>query len=287
MMSAAAEFCGPLVFGTMVAAAFGKGLVAPEQLTNRVIVSALVAAIIWNLITLWVSIPSSSTHSLVGGIMGAVIAAAGVGALEMGGIVKILLSLFLSPILGTLGGYLITRLLFSITQSATPRVNELFRGLQIPLAAVLAASYGSNDAQKSMAMMTLGLMAAGQLHSFDVPFWVMALSAGATAAGILLSSQRVVHKLGSKFFRLKPIHGTGAQAGAAIVLLGASLLGYPASSSQVITSAILGTGMADRINMVRWSIAAQIVQAWFIAIPVSMGLAAGSYWLLGQIPLFV
>lgn len=285
ILIAAAEFIAPLIFGTMVAATFGKSLVAREQLTFQVIAAALTGAILWNLITLWASIPASSTHSLVGGITGAVIAAGGLGALQTAGLVRVLLSLFLSPILGILFGYLATALYYYLSRDATPAANETFRVLQIPLAGLLAAAYGINDAQKSMAMITLGLMAAGQLAAFDVPTWVVLLSAGATAVGFLLSDQRVTHKLGSKFFRLKPIHGSGAQTGAAVVLLGSSLLGYPASSSQVITSAILGTGIADRINMVRWGVAWQIIQAWFIAIPVTGLLSAGAWWLLMQLPL--
>ncbi|MEM5773659.1 MAG: inorganic phosphate transporter, partial [Anaerolineaceae bacterium] len=235
--------------------------------------------------TLWISIPSSSTHSLVGGIFGAVIAAGGLAALQTGGIIRILLSLFLSPVLGIAAGFLLTLLFYYLARNATPNVNEVFMALQVPFSVLLATSYGANDAQKTMAMITLSLIAVGRLDTFDVPTWVILISAGATAVGILLSDQRLVHKLGSKFFRLKPIHGAGAEAGASIILLGSSLLGYPASSSQVITSAILGSGAADRVNKVRWGIAGQILQAWLVAIPVSMLLAAACYWLLGLLPI--
>ena len=283
IVSAVAEFVGPLVFGTAVARAFEEKLVAREQMTLQVIGAALLAAILWNLITLWLSIPSSSTHSLVGGIFGAVIAAGGMAALQTDGILRILLSLFLSPLLGIAAGYLMTLLFYYLARDATPNVNGVFMAVQVPFSVLLATSYGANDAQKTMAMITLGLIATGQLDSFDVPTWVILVSAGATALGILLSDQRLVHKLGSKFFRLKPIHGSGAEAGASIILLGSALLGYPASSSQVITSAILGSGAADRVNKVRWGTAWPILQAWLIAIPVSMGLAAGCYWLLGKL----
>jgi PiT family inorganic phosphate transporter len=280
LVTAFAEFCGPLIFGTAVAGAFGRGLVTPGVLSQKVLIAALAGAIIWNFFTLVISIPSSSTHALLGGILGAVIFASGVGVIQVQGLLKILVSLVLSPTLGILGGYIILRLIYFLAQNASPKINQTFNRLQVTSAILLALTYGANDAQKTMAVTTLGLIAAGKLTEFNVPLWVMLLSAGTISAGILFGGQRMVRTLGSKFYRIRPVHGASAQMTSAIVVIFASIFGYPVSSSQVVTSAILGAGSADRINKVRWGVAGQIVEAWFLAVPVCAGLSAGIYWLL-------
>ncbi len=280
VVTAIVELCGPFIFGTAVAASFGRGLIDPEILTNRVLISALIGAILWNLFTLAISIPSSSTHALLGGILGAAIAGSGLPVVQSPGLIKILFSLLVSPALGLIGGYLVTRLVYFLAQNSHPKVNHLFNRIQVASAVMLALTYGANNSQKTMAVTTLGLIAAGQLVDFHVPLWVMLLSSASIATGILFGGQRMVRTLGGKFYRIRPVHGASAQVTSALVISIASILGYPVSSSQVVTSAILGAGAADRVNKVRWSIAGQIVEAWFLASPICALLAAGAYWLL-------
>lgn len=279
LLTAVAVFIGPFLFGMAVAQTIGAAFVASQAINVLVLVAALVSASAWNLITWYFGIPSSTSHSLIGGLIGAVVAGAGLAAIQVSGLVTILLALFLSPILGLIAGFLLTRLVFFLARNATPRINKLFKSAQVVTGIVLALSHGANDAQKTMGVITLGLVISGALGNFQVPLWVVAICAGAIALGAGLGGYRLIRTMGGKFYRIRPVDGFCTQVAAGAVTLGAALLGGPVSTTQVVSSTILGVGSAERINKVRWNVAGQIMLAWLLTIPITALLAAGVYWL--------
>jgi inorganic phosphate transporter, PiT family len=274
LMAAVMEGTGPVIFGVAVATTIGDEIVAPGAVTLPVVYSALLAAIAWNVITLVLGIPSSTSHALIGGIMGAVWAGFGFDSIEPAGLTKVLVALFLSPILGMMAGYLLVKLSYFLARGASPRVNSGFRRGQLVTAATLALAHGSNDAQKTMGIITLGLVATGELNTFEVPPWVILSAAGAMAAGTLMGGWSLIRTLGAKFYRVRPVHGFGAQTASSAVILGAALLGGPVSTTHVVSSAIVGAGSADRIQMVRWGVVQNIVLSWFLTIPAAAALGA-------------
>ncbi|PKO12033.1 MAG: anion permease [Chloroflexi bacterium HGW-Chloroflexi-10] len=280
MMTAAAEFAGPFLFGVAVAKTIGEDIVVQGSVDTLVLVAALIAAIFWNLFTWYFGIPSSSSHALIGGIIGAVAAGAGIGAIQVSGLIKVGIALFVSPVLGILVGFLITRLAFFLSRSATLRINTFFKNAQVLTGLGLALSHGANDAQKTMGIITLGLVVSGTISSFQVPLWVIAISAGAIALGTAVGGWRLIKTLGGKFYKIKPIHGFTAQISSASIILGAALLGGPVSTTQVVSSAILGAGSAQRVNMVRWGVAVNILVAWVVTIPITIIISFAVYWLL-------
>ena len=273
-LTAVAEFLGPFLFGVAVARTIGDEVVSAGTISIAVIYAALLAAIVWNLLTWFFGIPSSSSHALIGGIVGAVAVSAGLGTIHLAGLGKVLVALFTSPVIGLLAGYLLTRLIFFLAAGATPHVNQAFKRLQVLTGLALALSHGANDAQKTMGIITLALVTAGSLASFAVPTWVVAASAGAIALGTALGGWRLIRTLGGKFYRIRPLHGFAAQVASASVILGAALLGGPVSTTQVVSSAIMGVGGAERLSKVRWGVAANIAVAWLLTIPASALLAA-------------
>jgi PiT family inorganic phosphate transporter len=277
-VTAAAEFAGPFIFGVAVAKTIGNDLVAPGTINLRVIVVALATACLWSLLTWFLSIPSSSSHALIGGLVGAAAAGAGWQAIQVGGLSKVLVTLLLSPLIGLTGGFLLTKLVFILARGATPRINAFFKQSQLVTAVALAFSYGTNDAQKSMGIITLGLVTAGRLSSFVVPLWVIASCSGLIALGAMLGDRRLIKTLGAKFYRIRPVDGFSAQLTSAIVILGASLLGGPVSTTQVVSSAIVGAGSAERLSRVRWGVAGEILVTWLLTIPATVLVAAGLYW---------
>lgn len=279
-LAALAELSAPFLFGVAVARTIGEDIVATQSISMAVILAALVAATGWNLLTWWLGIPSSSSHALIGGILGAVSVGAGLDAIRLAGIEKVLLALFFSPLIGLLAGFLFTKLVYFLARGASPRINKFFKRSQIVSALGLAFSHGTNDAQKTMGVITLGLVISGELESFNVPLWVIAASAGAIALGTALGGWRLIRTLGGKFYKIQPVHGFSAQTTSALVILGASLLGGPVSTTHVVSTAIMGVGAADRINKVRWGVAGEIVIAWLVTIPATALLAAGVYWVL-------
>ncbi|MEP0763982.1 MAG: inorganic phosphate transporter [Chloroflexota bacterium] len=279
-MAAIANGIGPLVFGVAVATTIGHEVVAERAVTIPVVYAALLAAISWNVFTLKVGIPSSTSHALIGGIMGAVWAGYGFGAVELAGLSKVLAALFFSPILGMLAGYWIIKLCFFLARGATPHVNAWFQRGQIVTAATLAMSHGSNDAQKTMGIITLGLVATGSLSHFYVPTWVILASAGAIALGTLLGGWSLIRTLGARFYRVRPIHGFSAQTASSAVILGAALLGGPVSTTHVVSSAIVGAGSAERVQKVRWGVVNSIVVSWLLTIPASGAVGALIYALI-------
>ena len=279
-IAAVAEFLGPFLFGVAVARTIGEDIAQIDVLTLAVIASALVGAIGWNLVTWYFGIPGSSSHALIGGMVGAVIVAAGPQAIKAGGLNKVLIALVLSPLIGFVIGFLMTRLIYFFVRGATPRINIFFKRSQLVTAVAIAFSHGTNDAQKTMGIITLSLVIGGVLPAFQVPTWVIAVSAAAIAIGTSLAGWRMIRTLGGKFYKIRPLHSFATQLSSAGVILAASFFGVPVSTSQVVSSAIIGVGAAERANKVRWSVAEDIITAWLITIPASGLLAAGVYWLI-------
>jgi inorganic phosphate transporter, PiT family len=281
-ITAVAEFSGPFIFGVAVANTIGHEVVSAEAINTVVLLAALVSAISWNLFTWYLGFPSSSSHALIGGLVGAVIMDAGWRAIELPGIEKILLTLFTSPIIGFVFGYLVLRLILLFSWKTSPRIAEFFKRGQIVTAISLALSHGANDAQKTMGVITLALVTSGYLKVFAVPMWVIALCAGMIALGTAVGGKKLIKTLGGKFFKIRPVDGFSAQMASAIVILGASLIGGPVSTTQVVSSAIMGVGAAERVNKVRWGVAQEIATAWLLTIPANALLAAGLYWVMTQ-----
>ena len=282
-MTAVANFIGPFIFGVAVAETIGHEVVVSEAINILVILAALASAILWNLLTWYLGFPSSSSHALVGGIIGAVVVDAGWKAILVPGLSKILIALFTSPILGLIFGYLILRILFLICWNASPRVNTIFKRSQIVTSLALALSHGTNDAQKTMGIITLALVTGGYLKVFAVPTWVIIICAGMIALGTAVGGWKLIRTLGGKFYRIRPIDGFASQLASAIVILSATLIGGPVSTTQVVSSAIMGVGAAERKNKVRWGVAQEIAMAWVLTIPATALVAAGLYWILSKI----
>ncbi len=279
-IAAVSEFLGPFLFGVVVAKTIGDEIVQSSVLTLNVIGAALLGAIIWNLITWYFGIPSSSSHALIGGLLGAVLMGPGLTAIKFGGLNKVLIALFVFPLIGFVVGFLLTRLIYFLVRGATPGVNNFFKRSQFFTAVALAFSQGTNDAQKTMGVIALSLVIGGVLPSFRIPFWVIVVSAGAIALGTSLGGWRTIRTLGAKFYKIRPLHSFSTQLSSAGVMLFASLLGLPVSTSQVVSSAVLGVGSSERVSKVRWSVVEDIVSAWLVTIPASALLSAGMYWLI-------
>jgi inorganic phosphate transporter, PiT family len=282
-IAAVAEFLGPFLFGVVVAKTIGDGIIQSDVLTLQVIMAALIGAIAWNLLTWYFGLPGSSSHALIGGMVGAVVAGAGWAAIKFDGLNIVLIALFTFPLIGFGSGFLMTRLIYFLVRGATPRVNELFKRGQWLTALVMAFGQGTNDAQKTMGIIALSLVIGGVLPEFEVPFWVVAVSAAVIAIGTSLGGWRLIRTLGGKFYKIRPLHSFSTQLSSAGVILAASLFGVPVSASQVVSSAIIGVGSAERASKVRWSVAEDIIISWLITIPASGLLAAGVYWVIVRI----
>jgi len=273
-LSAAAHFCAPFLFGVAVATTIGHEVVDPKAITIVVIFAALLAAIIWNLATWYFGIPSSSSHALVGGLIGAVSIDFGFAMIQMRGLLKVITALFVSPILGLVVGYLFMKLVLFLARGASPRINWFFKRAQLITSLALALSHGTNDAQKTMGIIAMALVTIGYSSEFSVPWWVVALCAGAISLGTALGGWRIIRTLGGKFYKIRPVHGFTAQVASASIILGAAFLGGPVSTTHVVSSAILGVGSAKRASRVRWNVAGNIITTWVLTIPASALLAA-------------
>ena len=282
-MTAAANFVGPFIFGVAVAETIGNEVVDSAAINLLVILAALVSAILWNLLTWYLGFPSSSSHALIGGLVGAVVIAAGWSAIMLPGLLKVLLALFLSPIIGYIFGFIVLRLIYLVCWNASPKVNKYFNRGQILTSISLALSHGTNDAQKTMGIITLALVTGGYLTTFVVPQWVILACATMIAAGTALGGWRLIKTLGAKFYRIRPVDGFSSQLASSMVILGASLVGGPVSTTQVVSSSIMGAGAAERKNKVRWGVAQDIGMAWLLTIPATALAGAGIYWLLSSI----
>lgn len=279
-VTAVAHFFGPFLFGVAVAKTIGDEVVHSSSLTIEVILAALIGAILWNLITWFLGIPSSSSHALIGGIVGAVAISVGFEAIILSGLEKVLIALFFSPLIGFGFGFVVTKIIFFLARGATPRINNVFSRSQIITAVALAFSHGANDAQKTMGVITLGLVITGFIPSFEVPVWVIATSAGAIAMGTAFGGWRLIKTLGGKFYKIRPVHSFAAQIASSIIILGASFIGGPVSTTQVVSTAIMGVGSAERLSKVRWGVARDILVAWIVTIPATGLVSAGVYWLI-------
>jgi PiT family inorganic phosphate transporter len=276
-MTAVAEFAGPFLFGVAVATTIGSEVVDPAAISSAAIIAALSAAILWNLLTWYFGWPSSTSHALIGGLIGAVAIAEGFDTIHLAGLDKVLIALFLSPVLGLVLGYLVLKAIYFLTRGATPAVNTLFKRAQWGTSLALALSHGTNDAQKTMGVIAMAMVTTGYTAKFHVPWWVITLSASAIALGTATGGWRLIRTLGAKFYKIRPVHAFGSQLTSAVIILGAALLGGPVSTTQVVSSAIMGAGSADRVSKVRWTVARDIAVAWVLTIPVSALLAAGLF----------
>lgn len=273
-LSALANFIGPFLFGVAVAKTVGDGLLDIEAIDLNVVTAALTSAILWNIITWYFGLPSSSSHALIGGLLGGAILADGFQVVQIGGLIKIILTLLISPVLGMLVGFFFIRLILWLFRKATPKVNTLFRRMQILTLLGLGLSHGANDAQKTMGVLTLGLVLMGKIPTFAVPLWVITISAAAIALGTAIGGWRLIRTLGGKIFRIRPVHAFSSQVAGSAVILSAAIFGGPVSTTQVISSAIVGVGAGQRANMVRWQVLGEMFVAWLFTIPLTAGLSA-------------
>ncbi len=280
LMAATMNFAGAFA-GTAVAKTIGAGLVDVETTTEAVVIAALIGAIVWNLLTWWFAIPSSSSHALIGGLLGATVVAAGVGALQIDGIVnKVIIPMFSSPFIGFILGLLLMVLLARLFFRAPRRpASRFFRKAQVFSAGFMAFAHGSNDAQKTMGIITLALFAAGVISDDTVPVWVIVIAASAMSLGTAAGGWRIMKTMGQRVVELEPVHGFAAETTAGLVLIVTASMGMPVSTTHVISSAITGVGTSRGTRRVRWGVARTIVTAWFITIPAA-GLVGAAAWLL-------
>ncbi|MCL5257412.1 MAG: inorganic phosphate transporter [Chloroflexi bacterium] len=283
LMAAALNFLGAFT-GTAVAATIGKGIVDPKAVTQIVVLAALTGAIVWNLITWYSGIPSSSSHALIGGLAGAATVAVGFGTLNWEGLGTIILILLVSPFAGLAAGYVVMLGVSWIFHNASSgRVNRYFRRLQLLSAAFMAFSHGSNDATKTMGIMTMALVSFGALSTFQVPWWVITISALAMALGTAAGGWRIIRTMGTRIISLQPVHGFAAETGAAVIIQVATHFGMPLSTTHVIASSIMGVGASKRFSAVRWGIVGSMFVAWLLTIPASATVAALAYLLFSMI----
>jgi PiT family inorganic phosphate transporter len=280
LLAAAANFVGPLIFGVAVATTIGKDLVDPSAITITALIAALTSANLWNIVTWWFGIPSSSSHALAGGLVGAALIYGGVGIIKMDGLMKIALALFLSPILGFIIGWILLKLTYWLARGASPKINTTFNRAQVLTATALALSHGTNDAQKAMGIIVMGLVTLGFQDHFYVPDWVIILSAIPIGLGTASGGWRIIHTLGGKFYRIRPVHSFTSQLASSLVIFGASFLGGPVSTTHVVSSTIVGVGAAERKSQVRWMNLTDIAIAWLITVPITALLAAILYPIL-------
>lgn len=278
IMAAVLNFLGA-IYSTGVAKTIGGDIVASaEMVDEHIIIAALMGSIIWNLFTWYVAMPSSSSHALVGGIIGAVLVSTGSTGLNFIGIGKIVLSLIASPLLAIFSSFIVMTVLFLLFgQFAPSALNGRFKKMQILSAAAMAFSHGSNDAQKSMGIITLALLSGGYLSSFEVPDYVKFLCAAAMACGTALGGWRIIRTIGGKIFKLEPISGFAADLNSSIVIFSATLLHLPVSTTHVVSGSIMGVGTAKRIRAVRWGVAQQMLVAWVLTIPCTAVMGALAY----------
>ena len=275
------NFVAAFTFGTAVANTVGAGMIDRNVVTFAVILGGLAGAIIWDLITWYFGLPTSSSHALIGGYAGAAVAKAGFAAVIPSGWSKTILFIFLSPLIGLVAGLTLMTAIYWIFRWTPPsRVDRWFRKLQLLSAAFFSLNHGANDAQKTMGIIAGVLFAAGYMETFSIPFWVILIAHAAIALGTLAGGWRIIHTMGSKITKLQPVGGFAAETGAAIALLTATHFGVPVSTTHAITGSIVGVGSTRRLSAVRWGVATRIVWAWVLTIPAAFLIAAGTYKLL-------
>lgn len=277
LLSTLTQFIGPFLFGVAVASTIGSEVVETSMLTPAMMDAALCSTVFWMLFSWYVRIPSSSTHALIGGLVGAAFVASGASAIHGNGFLKILLSLTLTAPLGVVGGYVVAKLCYWMARNATPRINQRFNQGQFIASTFLGFAIGSNNAQNAMGVTVLGLMSTGLLTKFEVPLWVIVLSAAFLAVGNLVGGMRIMRSVSRQFFRIRPIHGFSAEVSSMFIITFNSLLGGDVSTTQVTSMSIIGSGAADRISMVRWGFVQRVLLTWVFTIPLTAILAGLVY----------
>jgi len=281
---ALAELCGPFLFGIAVASTLGKGLIVSTVVTPRFILASLAAALVWNVAMTLLGLPASSTHALVGALIGVAFASAGPQAVLWDGVLRLFAVLLLSPVLGFALSYLLLKGVFFFSRNASPRVNTTYKRLQVLTMALLGLSHGSNDAQKSIGLIAMGLVATGQTAVFAVPLWVVFVGGGSLALGAFLGGERVIRTVGGKIFRIRPVHGFTAQLASTGIVLAANISGQPISTTQIVSGAIVGAGSSESLARVRWLTVGNIALAWLVTLPSAALLAALAWTLLPDVP---
>jgi len=282
-IAAMANFVGPFVFGTAVAATVGKGIIQPEFSTVYVILAGLIGGIAWDLITWWFGLPSSSSHALIGGLVGSALIAGGLQAIVFSGIEKILIFMVLSPSVGfAIAAAFTVGIRVRFRKSTSTKVNRIFGRLQVVSSTFFSLTHGANDGQKTMGVITALLIAGGLLKSegFEVPVWVIISAAGSIAFGTFFGGWRIVKTMAFRLTNLKPYQGFAAETGGGVILTTMALLGIPVSTTHAISGAIMGTGSTKRFSAVRWGLGKKIVYAWIITIPASAAIAAAIFLLM-------
>jgi len=275
------NFAAAFIFGTAVATTIAKDMVDVHVVTLGVIFAGLVGAIVWDLLTWYYGLPTSSTHALIGGYGGAAVAKAGFGAILPAGWTKTIIFIFLSPLIGMIAGLgLMTTIFWSLRYTPPSRVDRWFRRLQLISAGFFSLTHGGNDAQKTMGIIASVLLASGYIKVLYIPFWVEIACYAAIALGTLAGGWRIIHTMGSKITKLQPVGGFAAETGAAIAILIATNIGVPVSTTHAITGSIVGVGATRRLSAVRWGVAGQIIWAWILTIPAAGAIAAGTYTIL-------
>ena len=278
------NFAAAFGFGTAVAKTVGAGMIDVREVNFLVIFAGLFAAIVWDLITWYYGLPTSSSHALIGGYAGGAVAKAGFSVLIPGGWTKTLVFIVLAPTIGLVLGLAFMVAIFWLCRGVAPsRVDRTFRRLQLLSAALYSLGHGANDAQKTMGIIAGVLLAGGYLTVFEIPFWVVLAAHGAIALGTLSGGWRIIHTMGSKITRLQPVGGFAAESAGAVSLFVATNLGVPVSTTHTITGAIVGVGATRRLSAVRWGVAGKIVWAWVLTIPASAAIAAATYWTLARV----
>ncbi len=263
------------IFGVSVAKTVGSGIISPSVVDETVILSALSGAIIWDVITWYLGLPTSSSHALIGGLVGAAVAKAGLPSLQLSGLGIVLLFMVISPLIGFAFAFLIMAMLIRIFYNrASSAVNRYFRRLQLVSSSLVSLSHGTNDAQKTMGVVTALLVATGNLHSFQVPLWVAVLATASIALGTFFGGWRIVRTLGFRLTRMDPVHGFSIETSAAATIIISSLLGIPVSTTHCVSGSVLGAGATMGASAVKWGIARRIVWAWILTIPASAVISA-------------
>ncbi|MDD3014455.1 MAG: inorganic phosphate transporter [Candidatus Gastranaerophilales bacterium] len=285
LFGASLEFTGALL-GTHVAETVGAGMVSTETVTQTVILCALLAAITWNLFTWFNGLPSSSSHALIGGLIGAtVVHTHGLNFINLKGLaIKVVIPMFIAPILGLSVGFILMVILIRFFYKTPPdKLNKRFKKAQLLSSGMIALSHGLNDAQKTMGIITLSLLSFGMIHSFEVPLWVILICAITMSCGVMSGGWKIIRTMGSKVIKLKPIHGFAAESSAASIIIIASYMGIPLSTTQVISTSIMGVGCTQRLSAVKWGVVGNIVTAWIFTIPICIMLSGIIYSLISMI----
>lgn len=285
LLAAVFNFVAFLVFPMKVATTMAKGVINPDVINLTVIAAAVVSAIIWNLVTWWLGLPSSSSHTLVGGLVGAATASSGIHSVVFGGVIKIVIFIVVSPLIGMILSFLISAVVMHLSKNQSPSgVDKHFRRLQLLSASAFSLGHGGNDAQKSMGIILAALIVTGLATKQDRPaLWIVLSCQTAIALGTLFGGWRIVKTMGQKITKLKPFEGFCAETAGALALFGATIFGIPVSTTHTITGAIIGVGARKGVSAVKWGVTTKIFWAWILTIPISAIIGAGMFYFLNRI----